>query len=374
MRTTQSLLALVPSARIGFVAVAPLAMRSTFAVRSSCVALLALVALFAAADTCAGDPHYHVASQLPLEGDANFDDLRVDSSGRVFVTRDAFVAVVDRAGTHLAGTVPDTPGAHSIAFDEDAHRGYISAGRASNVVVFDTKTLARITDIASTGDNPDAIVFDAATQRVVAFNGRGRNATVIDAKTNRVIGTIVLDAKPEFAVSDGRGRVYVNLEDANAIALIDIRALTVLARWPIDGCEGPTGLAFDRANQRLFTACGNRVMAVVEAHTGRVVTTLPIGAFVDGAAFDPGKQLAFASAGDGTLTIVHEDAPDQFRVVQTLATQRGARTMALDERSHRVYVAAALYVETPPGPDEPTAATPRFRTVPGTFRLLVIEP
>jgi outer membrane protein assembly factor BamB len=330
---------------------------------------------FAAATTPRADAaiNYHVVRQLQLDGDANFDDLRVDASGRVFVARGAFVAVVDRDGTRVIGQLADTPGAHSIAIDDAAERGYVTAGRASTVVAFDLKSLARITDIATTGENPDAIVYEPTTHRVVAFNGRGRNATVIDTNTDAVVGTIVLDAKPEFAVTDGNGRIYVNLEDGNAVATIDAKSMAVLERWPIAGCENPTGIALDRVHDRLFTTCGNGVMVVLDAKTGRVVATLPIGAFVDGAAFDPVKQLAFASAGDGTLTIVHEDTPDRFRVVQSLTTQRGARTMALDERSHRVYVAAALYVESPPGPNG-QPATPRFTAVPGTFRLFVIDP
>jgi DNA-binding beta-propeller fold protein YncE len=336
------------------------------------IAVLAFVLVAVAAPANAA-VHYHIVRQLQLGGEANFDDLRVDSTGRVFVARGTFVAVIDRDGTQVLGQIADTPGAHSIAFDDAAQRGYVSAGRASTVVAFDSKSLARITDIATTGENPDAIVFDATTHRVIAFNGRGRNATVIDAATHAVVGTIALDAKPEFAVTNGSGRVFVNLEDANAIAQIDAKSMAVLQRWPIAGCEEPTGLALDRAHERLFTTCGNNVMVVLDAKTGRVVASLQIGAFVDGAAFDSAKQLAFASAGDGTLTIVHEDTPDRFRVVQTLATQRGARTMTLDERSHRVYVASATYVEAPPAADG-SPATPRFSAVPGSFRLLVIEP
>jgi len=341
-------------------------------IRARRAANVAIAIAIAAAAVHAAAPHYHVVRELQLPGEANFDDLRVDASGRVFVARGTFVAVVDRNGTRVLGQLADTPGAHSIAIDETAQRAYVTAGRASSVVVFDLQTFAKITSIATTGDNPDAIVFDETTRRVIAFNGRGRNATVIDAATTDVVATIALDAKPEFAVTDGNGRIYVNLEDANAVAVIDARASTVTQRWPIAGCEEPTGLAIDRAHQRLFSTCGNKMMAVLDASDGRLVATLPIGAFVDGAAFDPAKQLAFASAGDGTLTIVREDAPDRFGVVQTLATQRGARTMALDERSHRVYVASAMYVETQAAEGQPPGA--RFSAVPGSFKLLVIDP
>jgi DNA-binding beta-propeller fold protein YncE len=337
------------------------------------IARILVATALASAGVATAATHYHVVRDLQLPGEANFDDVRVDATGRVFIARGTFVEVVNRDGSHAIGQLADTPGVHSIAIDDANQRGYVTAGRASSVVVFDLTTFLRITAIATTGDNPDAIVFDEPTHRVVAFNGRGRNATVIDTATNTVVGTIALDAKPEFAVSDGNGRIYVNLEDIGSVAVIDPQTMTVLQRWPIAGCQEPTGLALDRAHARLFSTCGNKIMAVLDAGTGRVVARLPIGAFVDGAAFDPDKQLAFASAGDGRLTIVHEDAPDRFRVVQTVATQRGARTMALDERSHRVYVAAALYVDAPPGADG-HPASPRFVAVPGTFRLFVIEP
>jgi len=337
--------------------------------RVLCVA--ATIALTAAATAAVAGTQYHVVRELQLPGEANFDDLRVDAAGRVFVARGTFVAVVDRDGTRVLGQLADTPGVHSIAIDESAQRGYVTAGRASSVVVFDLTTFARVTAIATTGDNPDAIVYDEATRRVVAFNGHGRNATVIDPATNTVVGTIALDAKPEFAVTDGDGRIYVNLEDADSVAVIDARTMTVLQRWPIAGCEAPTGLAIDRVHRRLFATCNER-MAVLDSTTGRVVTTLPIGAFVDGAAFDPDKRLAFASAGDGTLTIVKEDGPERFRVVQTLATARGARTLALDPKTHRLYVASAMYVQTPAVAEQP--AGPRFSAVPGSFKLLVIDP
>jgi DNA-binding beta-propeller fold protein YncE len=316
---------------------------------------------------------YHIAHELPLDGEAGFDDLKVDSSGRVFVTRGTFVQVIDADGSRVIGVIPDTPGVHSIAFAEDLGRGYISAGRSSNVIVFDLKTLARLNEIKTTGENPDAIIYDSNTHRVLSFNGRGRNATVIDAVKNEVIGTIALDAKPEFAAADDAGTVYVNLEDKNSVAAIDAKTMTILHVWPIAGCDGPTGLALDRAHRRLFSVCSNKIMAVIDAGSRRVVATVPIGGFVDGAAFDPGEGLAFASAGEGTITIVHEDAPDRFSVVQTLPTQPGARTMTLDERTHRVYVSTATYKETAPAPGAPQSG-PRFTAVPGSYKLLTIEP
>src|SRR5262249_8269644 len=196
-------------------------------------------------------------------------------------------------------------GVHATALATDVNHGYISAGRSGSIVVFDLKTLARLKEIKATGENPDAIIYDSATHRVLSFNGRGRNATVIDVKTDEVIGTIALDAKPEFAVADGKGRVYVNLEDKNSIAQIDAQHLAVSAVWPISGCEEPSGLAIDVAGQRLFAGCGNKVMAVVDARSGRTLGTAPIGAGVDGAKYGSGTHLAFASCGgDAVLTAV----------------------------------------------------------------------
>jgi len=320
-----------------------------------------------------GAVNYHITHELPLPGEAGFDDLRVDSGGRVFVTRGSLVQVIDADGAGVIGEIADTPGVHSVALADDLGRGYVSAGRTSSVVVFALISLTRLAEMKTTGDNPDAIVYETTTRRVFAFNGRGRNATVFDAMTNDVVGTIDLDAKPEFAVADGAGRVYVNLEDKNSIAAIDAKTLAILHVWPVAGCEGPTGLALDRANARLIVACSNKTMAVVDAGSGGVVTTLPIGGFADGAGFDPGTGLAFVSAGEGTLTIAHEDTPDQFTVVQTLATERGARTMTLNENTHRVYLSTATYVEAAP-PAAGTQPGPRFTAVPGSFKLLVIDP
>ena len=240
-------------------------------------------------------------------------------------------------------------------------------------MVFDLRSLARLKEIKATGENPDAILYDSATHRVFSFNGRGRNATVVDAKTDEVVGTIPLDAKPEFAAADGKGRVYVNLEDKNSLAEIDAQHLTVTQVWPIKGCEEPSGLAMDITGQRLFAGCGNKVMAVIDARSGRTLGTVPIGEGVDATKYDSGLRQAFASCGgDAVLTVVGTDAGGAPEVIQSLTTQRGARTMALDEHSHRLFLVTASF-----GP--PPAATaehphPRPAILPGTFRVLVIEP
>ena len=319
-------------------------------------------------------PPYRITHEVKLPGDEGWDYLTFDdATHRLFIAHGTQVQVVDTDRLTLTGTIADTPGVHGIALAPDVGHGYISAGRSGTIVVFDLKSLARLKEIKATGESPDAILYDSATHRVFSFNGRGRNATVVDVKTDEVIGTILLDAKPEFAVADGKGRVYVNLEDKSSIAQIDAQHLTVSAVWPINGCEEPSGLAIDLAGQRLFAGCDNKVMAVVDAKSGRTFGTAPIGAGVDATKNDSGMQVAFASCGsDAVLTAVGTTAGGAPEVVQSLATQRGARTMALDEHSHRVFLVTASF-----GP--PPAATaehphPRPAILPGTFRLLVVEP
>src|SRR5689334_10719999 len=253
---------------------------------------------------------YHLTREIHLPGTEGWDYLSVDTSGkRLFVSHGTHVEVVDLAHLTLAGSIADTPGVHGIALAEDLGRGYISAGAAGKVVVFDLATLARVTEIDTTGANPDAILYEPRSHRVLTFNGRGRNVTAIDARTDHVVGTLALDAKPEFAVADAQGHVFVNLEDKNSLAELDPTALKVLATWPLTGCEEPSGLAIDRAHARLFSVCDNKVMVITDATSGRQVAAVPIGAGVDGAGFDDARQEAFASGGDGTLTVVKEESP-----------------------------------------------------------------
>lgn len=315
-------------------------------------------------------PGYRLVSTLSLPGDGGWDDLTFEQGGhRLFIAHGTRVDVIDTRTLKRVGEVADTPGVHGIALAADLGRGYVSAGGAGMVVVFDLQTLARLKEIKTTGENPDAIIYDEATRRVFAFNGRGRNATVIDAVSNEVVATIALDAKPEFARADGRGHVYVNLEDKNSVAVIDSRALNVAAVWQIPGCEEPSGLALDRRGNRLFPACGNKVMVVMDAGNGSVLGTAPIGEGVDGTAFDPGARLAFASCGEGVLSVVYPRG-GAAEVVQTVTTERGARTMTLDERSHRIYLVTASYGAAPAAtPEHPH---PRPAILPGTFRLLVV--
>jgi DNA-binding beta-propeller fold protein YncE len=316
---------------------------------------------------------YHVVRAIKLPGAEGWDYLTFGGpQAQLFVTHGTHVEVLDGASLALIGSIPDTPGVHGVAIAERLGRGYVSAGATSSIVVFDLKSLARVAQIKTTGENPDAILYEPVTRRVFTFNGRGRNVTALDTSNNEVVGTIALDAKPEFAVSDGAGRIFVNLEDRNSIAAIDARTLSVSATWPMTGCEEPTGLAIDRAHHRLFAACSNKVMAIVNSTTGQSVAQVPIGAGVDGAAFDAASQLAFASGGDGTLTVVREETPDTYKVVETVATKPGARTMTLDERSHRIFLSTAQ--RNPVGAPTPDQPHPRPTVVPDTFEILVLEP
>ena len=336
--------------------------------------LLCLLALGTLGGAQAADKalHYRITHQVSLPGDEGWDYLQYDQQGhRLFVSHGSRVLVVDGEKLTVAGEIPDTPGVHGIALAPDLDRGYVSAGRAGTVVVFDLKTLARLKEIKVTGDNPDAILYDPASHRVLTFNGRGRNVTAIDAKTDEVVGTVAVDAKPEFAATDGKGRVYVNLEDKNSLAALDPHKVALLSTWPLPGCDEPSGLAIDAAHGRLMPVCGNKVMAVVDAASGRILGTAPIGAGVDAADYDPGTRLAFASCGEGVLSVVRIGSSGRPQVVESVTTQRGARTMALDLEKHRVFLVTADF--SPPPPATAEQPHPRPSIVPGSVRLLVLE-
>ena len=313
---------------------------------------------------------YHVTDTLKLGGDGGWDYLAFDpASRRLFVSHGTHVVVVDADSGATVGDIPDTPGVHGIAIAADLGRGFVSNGRRATATIFDLRTLAKIGEV-KTGENPDAILYDRASGRVFTFNGRSGDATAFDAAKGTVAGTVPLGGRPEFAVADGQGRIYVNIEDKSEIVALDAKGLQVKSRWPLKPCEEPSGLAFDPQHARLFPVCSNKLMAVVDAGSGRVLTTLPIGGGVDAAAYDPGTGLVFASNGEGTLTVVHEDSPDSFRVVETVPTQPGARTLALDPKTHRVFLSTAQLGPRP----APTAEVPRPRPsiVPGTFVVLVV--
>ena len=335
----------------------------------SCVGclLLVLVCAAASAQTKSG---YHVLTQFKLGGEGGWDYLTVDGKARrLYVSRSTHVMVVNADTGELIGDIPDTTGVHGIALVPDANKGYTSNGRADSVTVFDLKTL-KVLSTVRTGKNPDTIIYDPASNRVFTFNGASQDTTAIDVRTGEVAGTLALGGRPEFAVADGKGEIFVNIEDKSELVALDARKLAIKARWPLAPCEEPSGLAFDRKHRRLFSGCSNKLMAVTDADTGHVINTLPIGSGVDANAFDADTDLAFSSNGEGTLTVVHEDAPDKFSVIDNVPTQRGARTMALDPQTHKLYLATAQF--GPPPAPTPERPRPRPSIVPGSFVILVL--
>jgi len=323
-----------------------------------------------AATAIAPPSGYHLLKKIPLGGEGGWDYLAFDSpTRRLFISRSAKVVVLNVDTGTVAGEIPNTDGVHGIAFAPELDRGFTSNGRANTVTIFDLQSL-QIIGTAKTGMNPDAIVYDPASKRVFTMNGQSHDATVIDAATGSVLGTIPVTGKPEFAVADGAGHVYVNIEDKSEELQIDAQNLKVTAQWPLAPCQEPSGLAMDIAHRRLFAGCHNQMMAVVDADSGKVIATPAIGLGVDANAFDPGIGLAFASNGQSaTLTVVHEDAPDKFSVVENVTTQRGARTMALDPKSHEIYLVTADFAPAPPSANE--NPKPRMMAVPGTFVVLI---
>jgi DNA-binding beta-propeller fold protein YncE len=312
---------------------------------------------------------YRLTKKLNLGGEGGWDYLTFDSQRRrVFISRATHTLVVDAAGKKV-GDIPNTLGVHGIALAPALNRGFTSNGGSNTVTMFELNSLKTIREINAKGENPDAILYDSASRRVFTFNGRSHDATVIDAIAGQVVGNIPLDGKPEFAQADGAGHIFVNIEDKSEISEIDSRALKVVNTWPLAPCQQPSGLAFDVAHKRLFAGCNNRMMAVVDSDSGKVVTTIPIGDGVDANAFDPGTGFVFASCGEGTLTVAHQDSPDNYTVVENAPTQKGARTMALDPKTHTVYLVTAGFGPPPaPTPGDPN---PRPAILPDSFTLLI---
>ncbi|MGA8277717.1 MAG: YncE family protein [Rhodanobacteraceae bacterium] len=339
-----------------------------------CSALFVLV-LVAFGSTRAHEPArgaYGVVDRFAIGGPGGWDDLTFDpASHRLFVSRFDRVVVLDAASGKQLGTLPGTQGVHGIALAPDLGRGYTSNGHADSVTEFDLATLKVLRQLGPTGKNPDAILYDPFSRRVFTFNGHSNNASVLDARSGKLVATIPLDGKPEFAVSDLRGHVYVNIEDKAEITGIDSHSTKVLATWPLAGCEEPSGLAIDIKHRRLFSVCQNHRMIVVDPQDGHVVASVPIGAGPDGAAFDAERGLAFSSNGrDGTLTVVHEDDPDHFHVLDNVPTQKSARTMALDPTTHRIYLSAATFGAMPAGAGHQEHKRPPM--VPDSFTVLVV--
>ncbi len=329
-----------------------------------------LCALFSAVSALAASGGFHIADTIKVGGEGGWDYITVDSAARrLYVSHATKVVVIDIDSQTVVGEIPKTQGVHGIAIAPKLNRGYVSDGRTNDVTVFDLKTLKEVARII-TGENPDAILYDPHTNRVFTFNGRSKDATVIDTATNQVLATIPLGGKPEFAATDGSGSVWVNIEDKNQIAEIDTTGAKVNKTYPLQGCDEPSGLAMDTKAHHLFSVCGNKVMVVSDPSAGKVIATLPIGQGADGAGFDPGLGFAYSSNGDGTLTVVRQSG-GKYEVVENAATQRGARTMTVDTKTHKIYMPTAQFGSTP----APTQEVPRPRPqmVPGSFVVLVVS-
>ena len=336
------------------------------------IATLFGVAIARAAGAQASAAGYHVTQRVPLGGDGGWDYIAVDTArGRLFLTRSDRVMVVDQATGKQVGEIAGLNRGHGVAFDYATNHGFATSGADSTVTMFDLGTLAVLKRTIAAVDD-DAVLYDPVSKRVFTMNGDAGSATVIDPATGERVGDIQLGGKPEFGVSDHAGKLYINIEDNGEVVEVDPVAMKVTRRWSIAPCEEPSGLAMDVAHRRLFSVCGNKTMAVSDAASGKLITTLPIGAGVDGAAFDPVSGNAFASNGEGTVTVVHEDSPDKFRVVSTVPTMTGARTIAADPKTHRVYTVGARFG---PMPAAAAGSTGRRRPpmIPGSFTLLVLD-
>jgi hypothetical protein len=312
-----------------------------------------------------GPSGYHLIKTIEVGGEGGWDYVYVDSDARrVYVSRGTHVMVFDADSYAVVGDIPDTQGVHGIAIASDLGRGFTSNGRSNDVTIFDLKTLKPIGTV-KTDANPDAILYEPVTKRVFTFNGRGKNTTAINAADGSVVGTLDLGGKPEFAVADGKGTVYVNNEDTSELYHVDAKSVKELHHWPLAPCKSPSGLAMDVSNRRIFSVCDEKVMAVVNADTGKVVATPTICEGPDAAAFEPSTGYVFASCGDGNLTIIHEDSPDKYTVVENVPTKRSARTLGLDVKTHKIFLPAADF--DPPAPGER-----RGKMKPGSFVIVVV--
>jgi len=311
-----------------------------------------------------GPENYRVTKTVPIGGDEGWDYVTVDSGARrVYISHGSHVVVLDADKETVLGDIPDTLGVHGIAVAPELGRGFTSNGRSNNVTIFELGTLKTLGTVA-TGANPDAIVYDPATKRVFTMNGRGQDTTAINAADGSVAGSLPLGGKPEFAVADGKGTIYVNIEDKSELVQFDSKSLKALHRWPMVPCKEPSGLAADWASRRLFAGCDNNIMAVIDADSGKVTATVPIGEGVDANAFDPETKLAFASTGDGHVTVAREDGPGQYSVVANVVTKKSARTMGLDLKSHKIFLPAADF-------DAPAAGERRGKMKAGSFVILI---
>jgi len=344
------------------------AMKKILSIITLAVALFCFQILHAQTNT----PEYKIVTRIHLEGDGGWDYLTSDEmNDRIFVSHSNMVQVVDTKTNKLIGSIPAT-GVHGIALAYEFNKGFISNGGNALVTVFNLKTFEVIGNIKVTGQNPDAILYDPYSKKVFAFNGRSSNATVIDAVGDSVVATIGLAGKPEFAVTDNNGKVYVNIEDKNLVSVIYVKELKVGQNWNIAPGEEASGLDIDNSTHRLFAGCSNKLMVILNAENGKVITTLLIGEHCDGIKFDKGNNRAYSSNGDGTLTVVQEEANDKYTVLENVPTQAGARTLAVDSKTHHIYLSVAEFGPTPQATtDNPR---PRRSVQSGTFTVLDVAP
>ena len=340
--------------------------------RRTCLRLLLGLIAFWCAAVVAQEP-YKFLNEIPIGGEGGWDIVTIDSAAsRLYLSHATKIVVIDLNKNAVVGEITDTPGVHAFMPVPELQRGFSSNGKESKSSVVDLTTLKTLSKL-DTGQNPDAIAYELQRGEVYIFNHTGNSATVIDAKQAKIVATIPLGGSPEFAVADGStGRVYCNIEDKSEVAVIDAAKHEVVARWSVAPGTEPSGIALDAVHHRLFATCHNKMMAMLDTETGKVIATVPIGAGVDGCAFDDSTQLAFASCGEGTTTITKEETPDKLTVVQTLKTERGARTMAIDPKTHRIYLPSAQF-QPPPSPS-PGASPARPTIVPNTLKLLVYGP
>jgi len=314
---------------------------------------------------------YHIANKYTLGGDPGWDYIAVDpDSRRVYVTHYMKIEVLDADSGKVIGQITGTAGVHGIALVKSIGKGFTSNGKADTVSVIDLKTLAHVAEIKA-GKKPDAITYDPGTDRVFVSNGDSDDLTVIDATAAKVVGTVPLGGAPEYSVSDGKGTLWVNLEDKNAFVSVDIKTLKVSKTTPIAGCEEPASMALDSSNRRLFIGCKNHVLAVVDPDAGKVIKTLPIGDHVDATIFDAASQSIFVSTGDGVLTIVHQDSPDAYSTVDNVKTMRGAKTLAFDPKTGKLF--SATVENVPETATAPPAPIGKVAYQPGPFVVLVLE-
>ena len=308
---------------------------------------------------------YKIINRIHLDGDGGWDYLTMDeAAGLLYVSHGMVVQVVDVKTSKLVATIEDTKGVHGITIASEFGKGYISCGRDSSVLIFDTKTFKTLSRLKVNGSNPDAILFDPFSKNVFVFNGRSKNVTVIDAKSDKVVGDIAVDGKPEFAATDEKGKVFVNIEDKGKLCVINTQTLKVETCWPVAPVDEPSGLAIDNAAHRLFTVSDEHI-AILDAVTGKVISSLPIGDRVDGVSFDSGLKRAYSANGDGTMTVVGE-VNGIYKVIENVVTQKGARTIAVDSKTHHIYLPTADFGAAEAGK--------RPSTKPGTFVVLEIAP